>query len=159
MRQIPFLQFEGFVLGIFAALLAVFAEGAPVLAATQISSLFAPIAGELPAEGTRPPLPRYLSVQSTVEGDAAPATPSSLRLAFTVLTLKTGGQAKGATYVSGPTVWFTLETYPDAPIHFTAPVVGEAGQILRISLEVSLVFDRASGSLTGAEARFTPQVP
>ncbi|HSB81637.1 MAG TPA: hypothetical protein VLM91_22890 [Candidatus Methylomirabilis sp.] len=147
------------LLSVLIGFLAVVAEETPARAAMQITSLFGPITGMLPAEGNRPQLPRYLYVTSSVVSDTALATPSSISLTFTVLTLQTGNQVTGATYAPGPAVRFAFDTYPTAPIHFTAPVVGEAGQILRINMEVSLAFDRASGSLAGGEAHFTPHAP
>ena len=147
------------LLSVLIGFLALLAERTPVLAAMSTTSLLGPIAGMLSAEGTRPQLPRYLYVQSSVLSATALATPASVSLTFTVLTLKTGDQLTGATYAPGPSVRFTLETYPAVPIHFTAPVIGEAGQIFQIKMEVSLAFDRASGSLTGGEARFTPETP
>ncbi|HSB78126.1 MAG TPA: hypothetical protein VLM91_05025 [Candidatus Methylomirabilis sp.] len=157
--DIPRSSSIAFLLSFLIGLLAVLAEGTPVLAAMQTTSLAVPIAGMVPGEGRNPQLPRYLYVLSNVVSDTALATPSSVSLAFTVLTLKTGGQSTGVTYAPGPAVRFALDTYPATPIHFTSPVIGETGQILHINMEVSVAFDRASGSLTAAEARFTPQAP
>lgn len=148
-----------FLLSFLIGLLAVLAEGSPVLAAMQTTSLTVPVAGMVPGEGKNPQLTRYLYVLSSVVSDAALATPSSVSLAFIVLTPKNSAQLTGATYAPGPAVRFAFDTYPATPIHFTSPVIGEAGQILHINMEVSVAFDRASGSLTAAEARFTPQAP
>ncbi len=148
-----------FLLSVLIGPLAALAEGTPVLAAMQTTSLVVPIAGMVPAEGKTPQLARYLYVVSSVASATTLATPSSVDLAFTVLTPKNVEQSTGPTYAPGPAVRFAFATYPAAPIHFTGLVIGEAGQILQIKMEVSVAFDPASGSLTAVEARFTPLNP
>jgi hypothetical protein len=139
--------------------LALLPGGSPVLAASQTTSLTVPIMGLVPANWENPPLARYLSVLSRVVSDGAPTAPSLVLLEFNVLTPRTAWQSTGTTYASAPVIRLSFGTYPPGPIHVTAPVTGDAGQDLQVRMEVSLAYDRATGSLTAVEARLTPPSP
>ena len=143
---------------VLLAALLVFGVVHPAAATTQTTTLVVPIAGTIPSDVQNPAVPSLLQIVSTVETHGTFALPSAVRLSFTVIAEEAAEPPRGPRSIDSRAMWLALGAYPTQPLHLAPIVVGNAAAV-SVPLVVSLSFDQATGSLSAAQASFTPPGP